>query len=79
MNTKEGTVTATTTAKAVFHIDTLEIIEQSRKQIGFFRQNIVGLNPLENTPVRDSTVADEYIKMRKEGVTLRGRHLCSSS
>ena len=85
---KEETLTAARTEKVVFicHrpeealkiIDPRERINQSQK-FGFPPTNIVGVNPLENTPVQYVTIADEYLKMRREGVTFRGRYLCSSS
>ena len=47
------------------------------KMVGVSRQNIVGANPLETTPVQDGTMPYEYLKIRREGGTLHGRHLCS--
>ena len=47
------------------------------KNVGVYRQNMVWVNPLEITPVQDGNMSYEYLKIRREGGTLHGRHLCS--
>ena len=86
VNTKEDTVIATTTEKVVFFSSSsgsIEMYQSTRKNrevpkmVGVSRQNMVGVNPLEITPVQEVTMSYEYLKIRREGGTLHGRHLCS--